>query len=87
FSEFGRRVAENDSEGTDHGTAGPVFLAGGAVLGGLIGDTPSLEDLSEGDLQSNIDFRQIYAALLDDWLGIEPDRILNGKYPSLKLFT
>lgn len=87
FSEFGRRVAENDSEGTDHGTAGPVFLAGGAVRGGLIGDTPSMSDLSDGDLKSNIDFRQIYATLLNDWLDIKPDTILQGDYTRLNLFA
>jgi uncharacterized protein (DUF1501 family) len=87
FSEFGRRVAENDSEGTDHGTAGPVFLAGGSVRGGLVGDTPSLSNLSDGDLKSNIDFRQIYATLLDEWLGIEAGTVLHHDYAKLKLFA
>ena len=61
FSEFGRRVAENASEGTDHGTAGPVFLAGTKVKSGLIGKHPDLDDLAQGDLKFHTDFRQVYA--------------------------
>src|SRR5262249_17371361 len=59
FSEFGRRVRENDSEGTDHGTAGPVFLAGPAVRAGIHGETPSLLDLEDGDLKMAVDFRRV----------------------------
>src|SRR4029077_18959726 len=71
FSEFGRTVSENGSAGTDHGTSGPVFLAGPAVKAGLVGTTPSLLDLDprHGDLRVGIDFRPVYAAVLDDWLG------------------
>ncbi len=56
FSEFGRRVAENATHGTDHGTAAPVFIIGGAIRRGLVGTTPSLIDLEDGDLKAHIDF-------------------------------
>ena len=62
FSEFGRRVAENAT----HGTAAPVFIIGGAIRRGLVGTTPSLTDLEDGDLKTHIDFRRDYAAALDD---------------------
>ena len=78
FSEFGRRVEENDSQGTDHGTAGPVLLAGPAVKPGLHGKTPSLTDLSGGDLKSSIDFREVYATVLDKWLDLRPPDSLTG---------
>lgn len=87
FSEFGRRVAENGSAGTDHGTAGPVFLAGDSVQPGLVGPTPSLQDLDEGDLKPLIDFRQIYATLLSDWLGVNSQEPLGGKFPSMPLLA
>lgn len=69
FSEFGRRVKENASRGTDHGAAAPVLLAGAKVKSGLIGKHPSLTDLDDGDLKHHTDFRQVYAALLERWLG------------------
>ncbi|QDV44533.1 hypothetical protein Enr13x_43990 [Stieleria neptunia] len=69
FSEFGRRVTENGSEGTDHGTAGPVFLAGSQVRSGLIGSTPKLSDLVDGDLQMTTDFRNMYQEVAQKWLG------------------
>ncbi len=78
FSEFGRRVEENDSQGTDHGTAGPVLLAGPAVKPGLHGKTPTLSDLSGGDLKSSIDFREVYATVLDKWLDLRPPDSLTG---------
>src|SRR5207248_5677209 len=84
FSEFGRRVAENASNGTDHGVAGPVFLAGDAVKGGLIGKHPSLANLDQGDLRMSIDFRQVYATLLEHWLGTEPQPILGGAFEPLE---
>ena len=87
FSEFGRRVAENASQGTDHGTAGPVFLAGPRVRAGLHGATPSLTDLVDGDLKTSVDFRQIYAAILRDWLNLPPEPALGGKYEPLSLFV
>ncbi len=81
FSEFGRRVKENDSQGTDHGAAGPVFLAGSMTAGGLIGPMPNLSDLDNGDIKMNIDLRQIYATILEDWLHLDAARILDGKFP------
>jgi uncharacterized protein (DUF1501 family) len=66
FSVFGRRVLENDSAGTDHGAAGPVFLAGTSVNDGLLGTYPSLADLDDGDLKPVIDFRRVYATILVD---------------------
>jgi len=87
FSEFGRRVRENASRGTDHGAAAPMFLAGGRVRPGLIGKHPSLTDLDDGDLKHHIDFRQVYAAILRDWLGWKTESILDGKYEPLPLFA
>jgi uncharacterized protein (DUF1501 family) len=86
FSEFGRRAAENGSHGTDHGTAGPVFLAGGRVKAGLVGTTPSLTDLEGGDLKMGIDFRRVYATILQDWLGLSAKAILGGDFERLSLF-
>ena len=85
FSEFGRRVTENASQGTDHGTAGPVFLAGRQIQGGLLGDYPDLSDLDNGDLRVKVDFRQVYATLLDNWLGVPSREILGGKFDSLPI--
>ena len=87
FSEFGRRVAENASAGTDHGTAAPMLLAGGGVKGGLFGQTPRLLDLDEGDLKMTVDFRQVYAAVLRDWLKIDPTSVLAGHFGPLPLFS
>jgi uncharacterized protein (DUF1501 family) len=86
FSEFGRRVAENASEGTDHGAAGPTFLCGGQLNAGLIGEPASLTDLQEGDLKHNIDFRRIYATVLQDWMSADPRGILGGDFETLPLF-
>jgi uncharacterized protein (DUF1501 family) len=72
YSEFGRRVAANASQGTDHGTAGPVFLAGQPVKGGFYGDEPSLTDLDNGDLKVTTDFRDIYYELLSHTIGADP---------------
>lgn len=86
FSEFGRRVSENASAGTDHGKASCMFVAGGNVKGGLYGSYPSLTELSQGDLKHTIDFRSVYADVLGGWLkapGVE--RILQGKYEGLGL--
>jgi len=69
FSEFGRRVEENASRGTDHGAAAPVFLVGAGVRPGLIGKHPSLADLDDGDVKFHTDFRSVYATLLERWLG------------------
>ncbi len=80
FSEFGRRVAENASQGTDHGTAAPMFLAGARVRAGLIGDHPSLDDLQDGDVKFHTDFRQVYATLLQRWLGWSSKSVLGGEF-------
>jgi uncharacterized protein (DUF1501 family) len=83
WSEFGRRVEENGSGGTDHGSAQPMFIAGAPVKGGLYGAYPSLTDLDNKNLKMTTDFRSVYATLLADWLKAEPARILRGSYPSL----
>lgn len=87
FSEFGRRVAENASEGTDHGAAAPMFLCGGGLGSSVVGDFPSLTDLNDGDLKHAIDFRSVYATLLDQWLGIDAETILGNDYSQLDLFS
>lgn len=86
FSEFGRRPEENGSLGTDHGTAGPVFVAGPRVRGGLVGRAPKLGELVDGDLAMQVDFRSVYATLLDDWLGIPATGVLGAAFPKLPLF-
>jgi uncharacterized protein (DUF1501 family) len=87
FSEFGRRVKENGSQGTDHGTAEPMFLIGGRVNGGLYGQYPDLSNLdSNGDLIHTVDFRQVYASVLQDWLGTDPSRVLNSAFEKLNIF-
>jgi uncharacterized protein (DUF1501 family) len=86
FSEFGRRAAENGSYGTDHGTAGPVFLAGGRVKAGLVGAPPSLTDLEGGDVKMGIDFRRVYATVLQDWLGLPANAVLGDDFELLSLF-
>jgi uncharacterized protein (DUF1501 family) len=80
FSEFGRRVAENGSQGTDHGAAAPLFVIGGAVRAGMHGNHPSLSpnDLDQGDLRWTVDFRSIYGTVLKDWLDTDPQRIVSG---------
>jgi uncharacterized protein (DUF1501 family) len=83
FSEFGRRLAENASVGTDHGTAAPVFLLGGPVKSGLHGPYPNLRDLADGDPKFAIDFRRVYATLLDHWLGCPSDKVLSEKFEPL----
>jgi uncharacterized protein (DUF1501 family) len=83
FSEFGRRVNENDSAGTDHGTAGPVLIACPAVKPGPFGPTPSLLDLQDGDLKMAVDFRRVYATLLQQWLGLPADAALGGTFEPL----
>ena len=85
FSEFGRRVRENGSEGTDHGTAGPVLLAGPAVRAGLVGEAPNLLDLEDGDLKTTIDFRRVYATVSADWLNLPADG-LSERFEPLALF-
>jgi uncharacterized protein (DUF1501 family) len=86
FSEFGRRVKENGSRGTDHGSAEPMFLIGGRVSGGLYGTYPSLTDLDNGDLRFTVDFRQVYATVLQDWLGADPSHVLYSDFQKINMF-
>ena len=83
FSEFGRRVTENASGGTDHGAAAPMFVLGGGVKPGLYGAYPSLTDLHDGDLKFNTDFRSVYATALEKWLGAPSEMVLGKKFPIL----
>lgn len=85
YSEFGRRVKENGSKGTDHGSGSCMFVAGNKVAGGLIGKHPSLSDLTDGDLRYHTDFRRVYASLLDDWLGVESRDVLGEVFQKLPL--
>jgi uncharacterized protein (DUF1501 family) len=87
FSEFGRRVDENASLGTDHGAASCMFLVGDKVKGGLAGQYPSLATLGDGDLIYNTDFRSVYATLLDRWLGCPPETVLGKPMPMLDLIA
>jgi uncharacterized protein (DUF1501 family) len=80
FSEFGRRVEQNSSGGTDHGAAGPMFVVGGSVKGGIYGAHPSLSHLDDGDLKFTTDFRRVYATLLDRWLNVRSSVILNNAF-------
>ena len=88
FSEFGRRVRENASRGTDHGTAAPMFVIGKQVKSGLIGKHPSLSPnrLVEGDMKFNIDYRSVYAEVLTNWLGIAPRPIV-GDHKPIRVFA
>ncbi len=85
FSEFGRRVAENGSAGTDHGAAAPMFAIGKKVQAGLLGEHPPLNDLQDGDLRYHIDFRSVYAAVLEDWLDADSQAVLGGKFAKMSL--
>jgi uncharacterized protein (DUF1501 family) len=87
FSEFGRRVAQNGSAGTDHGTAAPMFLIGDNVQHGLLGKHPSLTNLDEGDLIYNTDFREVYASILSDWMGADSMAILGKKYKTADVLS
>jgi uncharacterized protein (DUF1501 family) len=87
-SEFGRRVPENTSLGTDHGTAQVNFVIGNAVKGGMYGEPPSLTELVLGDnLASTTDFRRVYAALIQGWLGADATQVLGQKFEPLGLFA
>jgi uncharacterized protein (DUF1501 family) len=85
FSEFGRRVEQNASGGTDHGAAAPMFIVGGGVRPGVVGRHPSLTDLDRGDLKHNVDFRAVYATLLQNWLQSPSKPILGQQYKLLDL--
>lgn len=80
FSEFGRRVGQNASGGTDHGTAAPMILAGPMVKPGLCGSHPSLKDLDDGDLKYHTDFRAVYTAILERWMKADSRKILGGSF-------
>ena len=86
FTEFGRRISDNGS-GTDHGAAGVAFAVGEHVKGGLYGEYPSLEPSQQeegGNLKFNLDFRSVYSAMLEDWLGLDPKPIVGGSFEKAK---
>lgn len=87
YSEFGRRVAANANQGTDHGTAGSMFITGAPVHGGFVGEQPSLTDLNDGDLKPTTDFRDVYATVLRDVLGSDPEPVLGPGRTHLPLIT
>jgi uncharacterized protein (DUF1501 family) len=86
WSEFGRRVAENGSNGTDHGSAAPMFVIGAPVKGGLLGEQPSLTSLVEGgNLKYTVDFRSVYQSLIRDWLQADSSSVLGATFPNVTL--
>jgi uncharacterized protein (DUF1501 family) len=89
FSEFGRRVMENGSKGTDHGAAAPMFLFGSKLKSGLLGAEPSLApaDLLDGDIRFNTDFRSVYASILQDWLKTPSVPILGRQFQTLPILA
>ncbi len=88
FTEFGRRVEENASLGTDHGTATPMFVFGAGVDGGMYGRHPSLTDLDDGNLKMTTDFRRVYATMIEEWLGHSDTRsILKGSFKPMGIFA
>jgi uncharacterized protein (DUF1501 family) len=86
-SEFGRRVKENGSQGTDHGAAGPMFVLGKGIKGGLYGEHPNLSDLDDGDLKFGIDFRSVYATVLENWLSASARDLLGGSFDKLSFLA
>jgi uncharacterized protein (DUF1501 family) len=84
FSEFGRRVQENASKGTDHGAASCLFVAGPGLKGGAVGAHPRLDDLDSGDLKFHTDFRQVYATMLESWLSCDSVAVLGGKFEQVE---
>lgn len=87
FSEFGRRVAQNASQGTDHGTAGPMFLFGPMVERGLLGSYPSLTKLEGGDLQYTTDFRSVYAGVLEQWFNTKNEAVLGKRFKPTQVIS
>ncbi len=84
YAEFGRRPRENQSGGTDHGTAAPHFVLGGCVRGGLYGEAPKLDHLDgNGNLPFSIDYRSLYATVLEKWWGVSANAVLGGKFPAM----
>ncbi len=87
FSEFGRRLEESDSNGTDHGAGGPIMLSGSAVRGGLAGEHPGVNVNLDGDLVVKTDFRTVYQSIIGEWLGGDPTAILpGGPFPGVQRF-
>lgn len=86
FSEFGRTIQENGSAGTDHGTAGAVFVAGPGVKGAIAGTMPSLTDLVQGEPKMATDFRAIYSTVLEEWLAVGAKEPVGGTFERLRLF-
>ena len=87
FSEFGRRLEESDSAGTDHGSGGPIMLSGSAVKGGLAGEHPGVNVNQDGDLVVKTDFRTVYQSLIAEWLGGDPNAILpGGPFPGIQRY-
>jgi uncharacterized protein (DUF1501 family) len=87
FSEFGRRIEENGSRGTDHGEASPLFLIGGGVKGGLYGAMPDLAETNMGNVRFSVDFRSVYATVLERWLGRPSTTVLNGEFRQLPVLA
>ena len=83
YSEFGRRVADNERCGTDHGGAAPILLLGSSVKGGLYGDYPSLTDLEGGGIKHQMDFRTIYATIIDRWFAADSRSVLGCNFDHL----
>jgi uncharacterized protein (DUF1501 family) len=87
FTEFGRRVGENASGGTDHGTATPMYILGKNVKGGFYGEHPSLTDLDDGNLKMTTDFRSVYGTMLSEWMGFDQTaKVLKGDFPTFPVF-
>jgi len=88
FTEFGRRVEENGSLGTDHGTATPMFIVGKGVRGGFYSKHPSLTDLDDGNMKMTTDFRRVYATMIKEWLGYDDvAAVLKGNFEALSVFA
>ncbi|ASV73218.1 hypothetical protein THTE_0616 [Thermogutta terrifontis] len=87
YSEFGRTIRENGRKGTDHGSAAPVFVMGGAIHGGLIGKHPPLDQVENGGVKHQVDFRSLYATFLNRWLGVPSQPILGSQFSEVPLFT
>ena len=87
YSDFGRRVNANGSQGTDHGTSAPVFVAGNQVVGGIYGEQPSLTHLVNNDLAVTTDLRDVYASMLHDVLGADPQKVIFNWSTKLDLIT
>jgi uncharacterized protein (DUF1501 family) len=87
WSEFGRRAGQNASDGTDHGSAAPLFIVGGAVKGGMFGALPPLGNLDAGNLRFTTDFRSVYATLLERWLMADANRLLGAGFDRLNFLA